>query len=304
MSSSSMHSSRRSGAGGPGGSRRAGEALVSGRSHHSWLRWPNTTPMRRASSRRRAPGETAHPGLPGRRDEHTGEHLDRRGLAGPVRPEEPHRLTRARRRTHAFDGGDLRCAAAGCRRNPGAARRSRSIMIPFPGSAAPPVRQTSPAARRRGRDERRAVAQRLGQPERVGAPEQRERREVRDEGAGNDEAHDPPQPGAVDGDRVGGGEVGAVGDRVGHLAPVDQPERHAVGRDPDRAEQHRTRQRRDDGDHAPAAASSRSSRSAQRQHGQPHRDPPDPAQRTSADRSWGRVPSGRSSITSNSPVRM
>ena len=28
----------------------------SGRSHHSWLRWPKTTPIRRARSRRRRTG--------------------------------------------------------------------------------------------------------------------------------------------------------------------------------------------------------------------------------------------------------
>ena len=55
MSSSSTHRSSRAVARSAGSRWIAASSRndsASGRSHHSWLRWPNTTPIRRASSRR------------------------------------------------------------------------------------------------------------------------------------------------------------------------------------------------------------------------------------------------------------
>jgi hypothetical protein len=48
--------------------------------------------------------EPAHPGPARRRHEHAGEHLDRGGLARPVRAEEADRLARRDRQRHALDG--------------------------------------------------------------------------------------------------------------------------------------------------------------------------------------------------------
>ena len=72
----------------------------SGRSHHSWDRWPNTTPIRRASRWRSPHGtspSTATAPDVGTQD--PAHHLHRGGLAGPVGPDVAHELARRPRRS-------------------------------------------------------------------------------------------------------------------------------------------------------------------------------------------------------------
>ena len=58
----------------------------SGRSHHSWVRWPNTTPMRRATAMRSRLGSmpSTRTGAPARHED-ADQHLDGRRLPGAVR---------------------------------------------------------------------------------------------------------------------------------------------------------------------------------------------------------------------------
>ena len=240
------------------------------------------------ASRRSRTGSSPHTRGPARgRHQHAGQHLDRGGLARPVRAEEADRLARRDGQRHALDGRHPLPPRHDER--PGQPVGFDVITTPSPGSGAP--RCARRARRPRPWPPRRAgssSAATSGKPERIGPPGERERREVRDERAGHDEAHDPPQPRPVDGDGVGGGEVGAVGHRVGHLAAVDQPERHAVRRDPDRTESST----------APAsgATTATTTRSgvqldvAQRpgQRGQPDRDPARPGAAGRRPRAAGR----------------
>ena len=117
-------------------------------------------------------------------------------------------------------------------------RRSPSrldvIMIRLPGSGG------RRCARQRGRrdrghgDQRGGVAQRVRQPERVGPVQQRQHREVGHERRRHREAQQPAQPRPEHGDRVGGGEAGAVGE-ARWPPPGPRPPRTTPRRPPPRS---------------------------------------------------------------------
>ena len=152
--------------------RRSSNESRSGRSHQSCTRWPNIAPIRRASSmrcaRRVEPGD-AH--VPADRDEDAGQHLDRRRLAGAVRPEVAEQLAALdaeRDVVHRLDHAPLAPEAAA------RARRSclREARRPRSSACAPVVADGEPPdepgdARREPRRRRRREVEEPRQPERV-----------------------------------------------------------------------------------------------------------------------------------------
>ena len=78
---------------------------MTGMSHHSWVRWPKTTPMLRAFCwRLLVRHEAVHDEAAGGGDEDAGQHLDRGRLAGAVGPEVRDRLAGLDAEVDVVDG--------------------------------------------------------------------------------------------------------------------------------------------------------------------------------------------------------
>ena len=133
----------------PGGWRRAGRSsAVSGRSHHSWLRCPNTTPIRRASSRRRRTGSSPHTvARPAVGTSTPVSILIAVDLPAPFGPSRPTASPRRDLQRHVAQRGDPAPAQPGADQEVAAQPVGRDDhRSPFPGSAGRPCRHTSAAA--------------------------------------------------------------------------------------------------------------------------------------------------------------
>ena len=196
-------------------------------------RWPNIAPIRRASSMRCRDGSSpATRDVPGRRDQDPGQHLDRRRLAGAVRPEvadqlaaldaerdvrsPPRRRARSRRKRPRADDELLRELA----------RPRSSAGAPVVAHGEPPDEPGDARGDERRRAARRTRASAAGRAGRAcrgcRAPGSSRRTRAARGRRGSAAAS------AVDVDRVLRQEVAAVGERVRELAAVGRPEaRHA-----------------------------------------------------------------------------
>ena len=192
-----------------GGSRpRIANESRSGRSHHSCVRWPKTTPIRRASSTPLAQRvEPARAHRARGRHQDAGEHLDRGRLPGAVGADVADRLARAAtEKVIRVDGGDRRRV----RRRPALAAheelagqvlhvddrpRAGMLIRRLLGSAGCPQRHSSSAASPQPAAAASGVhqASHVRQPRRPGQVEDRQRRQVGDEGGRHDEAEEQPQ---------------------------------------------------------------------------------------------------------------
>ncbi len=205
---------------------------TSGRSHQSCVRWPKTTPIRRASSIRCREGSSPATRIRARaRHEDPGQHLDRRRLARAVRAEVADDRPALDRERDAVDGLDDRGARGGAR--PACAHDEAlldAVDLDQAQPRAPVVADGDPPDRRRRRARRaRATSgeanwKRARQPERILLVEHVQRREVGDERDRDEEHDEAAQPARVDLDRVLRQEVAAVRERVRELARVDDPE--------------------------------------------------------------------------------
>ena len=106
---------------------------ITGRSHHSWVRWPNTTPMRRdMGDALLVRHEPVHHDLPAAGHQHAGQHLDRGRLARAVRPDVADHLAGLdpnETPSTALSMADTRAPAASSSRRSGPPRRTATLKV-------------------------------------------------------------------------------------------------------------------------------------------------------------------------------